>query len=82
MKVQVFTREDGRKVYAVTGMTFTGTKGSLDMAKAEVARYKKESYESSKAYKAQQGFIRKYTEDLLGVYTEGGGTPCVMVWKK
>lgn len=81
LEVRVFTREDGRKVYAVTGFTFTGTLGSRRMAKAEVARFKKESYDKSLSYHAEQGVIRKYKNGLDGLYTEGKGTPCIMVWK-
>lgn len=81
LEVRVFTREDGRKVYAVTGFTFTGTLGSMRMAKAEVARFKKESYDKSLFYHAEQGVIRKYKDGLDGLFTDGKGTPCIMVWK-
>ena len=81
LDVRVFTREDGRKVYAVTGFTFTGTVGSKKIARGVVAHFKKESYAKSAAYHTKQGFIRKYTKDLDGLFTEGGGQPCIMVWK-
>lgn len=91
LNVRVFTRnaeskedcfkKNQKKVYAVTGFTFTGTVGSRNAAKAEVARYKKESYAQSLSYHAEQGVIRKYKNGLDGLYTEGKGTPCIMVWK-
>ena len=81
LNVRVFTREDGRKVYAVTGFRYTGTIGARRSAKAEVARFKKESYERSLSYHAEQGFIRKYKDGIDGLYTDGKGQPCVMVWK-
>lgn len=81
IEVRVFTREDGRKVYAVTGFTFTGTVGSRNIARVAVARFKKESIDRSASYHTEQGFIRKYKDGLDGLYTEGKGTPCIMVWK-
>lgn len=81
LDVRVFTRENGRKIYAVTGFQFTGTYGSKKIAKSVVGHFKKESYAKSAVYHAEQGFIRKYTKDLDGLYTEGGGQPCIMVWK-
>lgn len=81
LDVRVFTREDGRKVYAVTGFQFTGTVGSRRIAREVVARFKKESYSKSASYKAEQGVIRKYTKDLDGLFLDGKGEPCIMVWK-
>lgn len=91
LNVRVFTRgaeskedclkKNLKKIYAVTGFTFTGTLGSRKIAKIEVARFKKESYTQSLSYHAEQGVIRKYKNGLDGLYTEGKGTPCIMVWK-
>lgn len=81
LNVRVFTREDGRKVYAVTGFQFTGTVGSKRIAREVVARFKKESYSKAVTYHTKQGVIRKYKKDLDGLFLEGKGEPCVMVWK-
>lgn len=86
-KVRVFKTDKGRAVYAVTGFTFTGTKGSMELAIAEVARYKKESVKTAKArYNAKQGLIVPYKDGLDGLYYAGeiksmNAEPCIMVWK-
>ena len=81
LDVRVFTREDGRKVYAVTGMRNTGTVGSRRIARAVVAKFKKESYSKAITYHTEQGVIRKYKKGLDGLFLDGKGEPCIMVWK-
>jgi hypothetical protein len=86
-KVRVFKTDKGRAVYAVTGFDFTGTGGSIEMAIAEVARYKKESVKAAKVrYNAKPGVIAPYKDGLDGLYFAGAlkrkdVEPCIMVWK-
>ena len=72
----------GKKVYAVTGHTYVGTRGSIQMAKEEVARFKHEKVGTK--YYACKMFIAPYKKGMDGLYLDDIGInaePCVMVWK-
>ena len=90
--VRVFKEEKGRRrFYAVTGHRFVGTKGSIEMARAEVARFKKESAAQAKKYRTAMGIIAPYTDELDGLWFEHEllngcsklkGERCVIVYKE
>lgn len=88
--VRIFKTEGSPKktYYAVTGLKFNGTEGSVEMALLEVARAKKESTKNLRdRYDAVAGVIAKYKEGLDGLWYVGeykgkGFTPCMIVERK